>query len=154
MSRGNSLIELLVVTVILSVIATITMPYASMVTKRNKEVELKQTLIHVRRAIDQFHIDWSDGKLSKFDSQISKNGYPTSLKVLIEGVDGSETGTVFKYLRRMPRNPFFPSLSEEEWKFRGYLDNLDSTVWNGEDVYDVSPNLTETALDGTQYEAW
>lgn len=151
-ASGSTLIELMVVTVMLSILATATLPYAGMMVKRQQEMELKRALLTMRRAIDRFHDDWRAEKLSRFDTGISPNGYPTSLEVLVEGVDGNDGTSHYRYLRRIPNNP----MTEEQpgWRFRGYRDEPDSRIWNDEDVYDVIADTDETAIDGTDYDDW
>lgn len=151
--NGSTLVELLVVAVILSILASVTLPYASMIVKRNKEVELKRALITIRLAIDQFHEDWRSEELSKFDKGVSANGYPKTLDVLVEGVAGRDGKTLYRYLRRVPTNPFV-DMDDKSWRFRGYLDSPEVTIWNDQDVYDVIPLVSGTAIDGSNYDTW
>ncbi len=57
-SRGSSLMEMIVVLAILSLLASMAMPYAKKSYQREKELELREALRTVRTAIDKFHDDW------------------------------------------------------------------------------------------------
>jgi type II secretory pathway pseudopilin PulG len=49
--------EMVVVLAILSLLATMAAPYAIKAIKRDKEIQLHETLRNVRTAIDRFHAD-------------------------------------------------------------------------------------------------
>jgi general secretion pathway protein G len=150
--EGFSYIELIVVMAMLGVLSSITIPYASMAIQRSKERQLKDNLMMIRKAIDRFHEDWEEDKFSKFDSQISSNGYPVDLTTLVTGVDGKDEG-FYRYMRKVPTNPLDEN-SAEPWLFIGYKDIDSSGIWNGEDVYDVISGIEGVALNGTNYESW
>ena len=87
-SSGNSLMEMVVVLAILSLLATMAAPYATKSFKRDKEIQLRETLRTVRTAIDQFHADMEGVPADKKSgSKSSANGYPVSLHVLVEGIE-------------------------------------------------------------------
>lgn len=143
--------------VILSVLASVAIPYAELSVRRSNEYDLKYALRKIRTAIDQFHDDWMRKKFSDFDSVASDDGYPLTLDVLVNGVEIK--GTISKkryYLRRIPKNPFVdPTLSlEEHWQLRGYQDKPDALFWGRVDVYDVRANTDKIAIDGTPYATW
>lgn len=156
--RGFTLIELMVTLVILSILAAAALPYAELTVTRTKELELRRGLRDVRGAIDRFHEDWINGKISKQAEGVSDDGYPKSFEVLIEGIEAGEVGgSKRKYLRRIPIDPFAENRAdppEEQWAIRGYQDEPDSIVWGGADVYDIRSKSERTALDGTQYKDW
>ncbi len=154
---GVTFVELLVTLVILSILAAVALPYAEITVRRNKEIELRQALRDMRSAIDRFHLDWETAKISKLDNDVSENGYPKKLQVLVEGVGSAQAkGTKIKYLRRIPADPFSgpdkPSL--EHWVLRGYQDASDATSWGGTDVYDVRSLSRRKAIDGSFYKDW
>lgn len=155
--RGFSLIELMVSVLILSVLASVALPYAEKQVTRQKEAELRDNLRTLRKAIDRFHEDWQRGRIPPGGGLASEDGFPRSLRVLVEGVStGTMDGGKIYYLRRIPRNPFADqALSRrEQWRYRSYQDAPDSEHWGGEDVYDVMPTTTEVALDGSCYCDW
>jgi general secretion pathway protein G len=154
---GLTLIELLVTLVILSILATAAIPYVEITVTRTKELELRRNLREIRTAIDRFHNDWATGKIAKSGSDASDNGYPKTLRTLVDGVEESgATGIKHRYLRNIPNDPFATENSkpEEQWTIRGYQDESDSIIWNGKDVYDVRSKSERTAIDGTHYKGW
>jgi general secretion pathway protein G len=143
--------------VILSILAAAAVPYAELTVRRDKEMELRRTLRQVRTAIDAFHEDWRTGGISKTGDGVSDDGFPKTLKVLVEGVEaGDAKGGVRKYLRRIPRDPFGDASKdpEEQWSIRGYQDEADANSWNRIDVFDIRTTSEGTAIDGTAYETW
>lgn len=86
-SPGSSLMEMVVVLAILSLLATLATPFARMSIKREKEMELRETLRTMRIAIDRFHADMEGVVNKKENKYASENGYPLSLRVLIDGIE-------------------------------------------------------------------
>lgn len=154
-SGGFTLIELIVTMAIVAILATMALPYAENSVKRQKETELRRALRDIRSAIDAFHRDWQDGHIPTVARLASLDGYPQTLTVLTEPYP-RPNGTVARYLRRVPRDPFAdPSLpAEDTWRLISYRDDVDSIVWSGEDVYDVRSKWQGEALDGTRCENW
>lgn len=156
-SPGLTLMELLVVLVILSVLASAALPFAEITVRREKEWELRRALREVRTALDRIHNDWEQERISKLERGMSTQGWPKSLAVLVEGVDlGDAGGHKQKYLRRIPGDPFAdPALPPaDQWALRGYGDDADASAWGSEDVYDVHSRSGKVAIDGTQYKSW
>lgn len=72
----------------------------------------------------------------------------------MEGVPlvGDPTGKKIRFLRRIPVDPM---TGTDEWGLRSTRDDPDSTMWGGENVYDVYSESTALALDGkTHYNEW
>jgi len=156
-AAGLTLIELLVTLLILSILAAAALPYAELTVRRDKELELKRALREMRTAIDAFHDDWAAGRIPKTSDAVSDDGYPKTLRVLVEGVDlGQAKGGKRKYLRRVPRDPFADSSRppEDQWVLRGYQDEPDSITWGAKDVYDVRTAAEGEAIDGSRYKDW
>lgn len=155
---GVTLIELLVTLVILSILASVALPYAELTHRRNKEIELRYALREIRTAIDEFHSDWKEGRITRDTIYASEDGYPVSLNVLIDGVDnGKANGKKRYYLRSIPSDPFVGKTfvtDKESWSLRGYQDAPDRLSWNGKDVYDIHSTSSETAIDGSFYREW
>ena len=156
--QGITLIELVVVLAVLSILSVVALPYAEVTIKRQKEYELRYSLRQIRTAIDSFHQDWKRGRISNTNPDISEDGFPKTLMVLVEGVEHADAkGSRHKYLRRIPSDPMaqereeFP---EDQWVLISYRDSVDSITWGGEDVYDVRSNSDKTAIDGTAYRDW
>jgi len=148
-SAGVTLIELLVVMVILSILAAGIMPLSQMAYRRSKEIELKQNLRTIRRALDEYKALVDEGKIQ---TQAFSSGYPKNLDVLVNGVD-LQGPVPFrkKFLRRIPKDPM---TKDGKWGLRSYFDDPDSDTWGGEDVYDVYSKSEKQALDGSYYKDW
>lgn len=167
--------EMVVVLAILSLLAAMAAPYARKSFQREKEIQLRETLRTVRTAIDKFHADMDgkseDGKSSNAAGQAaSENGYPLSLKVLVEGVEKGEGDKKKRkrYLRALPVNPFAPAGApfEAQWTFVSYQRDtpliakssygatLAETQKTKKDIYDLHAVTSGIALDGTRYADW
>jgi general secretion pathway protein G len=148
--RGVSLVELMVATAIILVLAAATIPLARATVKRQKEIELQSALREIRQAIDTFKKATEEGRIIVED--LDSEGYPLELESLVEGVE--EVGQLdrkLKFLRRIPRDPFNP---EGGWGLRSYQDEADSDSWGRENVYDVYSLSGGRALDGSYYREW
>lgn len=154
-ARAFTLIEMLVSIVILTILASVAMPYAETIAKRQKEVELRRAFREMRTAIDVFHQDWRGGLIPSDNTVASEYGYPKRIELLVEGVRHTD-GQLKRYLRRIPSNPFASQEIEvaEQWLWRGYEDSQDTEFWNGRDVYDVRTVNAGRALDGSSYREW
>ena len=54
-------------------------------------------------------------------------------------------------------DPMTPLESPDEtnnWELRAYNDMPDSTMWGGDNVYDVYSKSDAEALDGSKYSTW
>lgn len=155
---GLTLIELLVTLAILSILAAAALPYAELTVRRERELELRQSLREVRSAVDAFHEDWRTGRLSQGEETVSADGYPRTLQVLVDGAEtGRAGGGKRRYLRRVPRDPMADSQAgpaAAQWVLRGYQDAPDAPTWNGRDVYDIRSASPAQAMDGTRYQDW
>ncbi len=157
-AAGLTFVELLVTLVILSVLAMAALPYAELTVRRERELELRQTLREMRGAIDTFHEDWRAGRIAPTSEAASADGYPRTLQVLVDGVDhGRAAGGKRRYLRRIPRDPMVDSSSApatSPWVLRGYQDSPDAPVWSRRDVYDIRSASPGQAIDGSYYRDW
>jgi general secretion pathway protein G len=158
-TSGVSLVELVVTLIILSTLAALVLPSAQMTARRMKEIELRRDLRTIRTAIDEFKK--STDKVTSAGGPppagVGKSGYPQTLTQLVEGTDfGEVNGVKKKFLRRIPVDPFHPVQKDgaPEWGLRSYADKPDSTMWGGEDVFDVYSLSEETAIDGSKYKDW
>lgn len=152
--RGLTLIELVIAMALLAILATAVLPLAEVTVRRTQELELRRNLRIIRTAIDDYKADFDKAvKEKKITPAINESGYPESLETLVEGDDfGGLYGYKRKYLRRIPRDPF--DRFEEGWGLRAYADDADSTVYGGEDIYDVYSQSDGIGLDGTPYNTW
>jgi general secretion pathway protein G len=150
-------VELLVALAILAVLVSVSLPFAEVTARRDKEMELRADLRDMRLALDRFHQDWLDGKINRMASGVSGDGYPADFQVLVGGVDGPGLGSApLKYLRRVPENPFGDKglPPDHQWGLKGYRDKPTATEWGGKDLWDVYCPGDEKALDGSFYHDW
>jgi general secretion pathway protein G len=146
---GVTLIEMVATLAIISILATGILPLSQVVYKRTKEMELRNNLRVIRKALDE-HKVLVDEKVISVGPGAS--GYPESLEILVTGVDlKTATGEKRKFLRRIPKDPM---VEDGEWGLRSYADDSDSSIWGGQDVYDVYSQSDKQAIDGSYYREW
>lgn len=153
-TAGMTLIELVIAMAILAILAAMVIPLAEVTVTRTKELELRRALRVIRTAIDEYKDDYDKAVAEqKIFATVGESGYPEELEKLQEGNDWSGLYSFKKkYLRRLPKDPF--DRDDYGWGLRAYSDDPDSTVWSGEDVYDVYSQSEAIALDGTTYRDW
>lgn len=145
---------------ILAILASVILPSAQMISKRNKEIELRRNLRIIRMAIDDFKKTYDKGvDEKKIIPSMNKSGYPESLDQLVEGHDfGGFLKENKKFLRKVPLDPFSDKAMARSpdwgWGLRSYADKPDTTSWGREDVYDVYSQSEGIAIDGTEYKDW
>jgi general secretion pathway protein G len=159
---GMTLLELIIATGILVILAGAAMPLARITIKREKEAELHADLREIRNAIDRYKDD-ADNHLIMTE-QGSEN-YPPDLDTLVKGVQvgahptgtGTPLGTstqqqqLVRYLRKIPVDPM---TGRAEWGLRSVSDDPTSTSWGGKNVFDVYSLSTGTAMNDTKYADW
>src|ERR1700689_3256927 len=144
--RGLTLVELIVTTAILTILASAALPLVRFQVKRQRERELRFDLWEMRDAIDKYKDAADKGAIqTKVDSQ----NYPPDLQTLVDGVD-IQTKKV-KFLRRIPVDPM---TGKTEWGLHSMQDDPKSDSYGGQSVFDVYSKSTGTALDGTKYSTW
>jgi general secretion pathway protein G len=154
-ARGFTLIELVITLAVIGLLASAALPLAQVVAKREKEAELRAALREIRTAIDAYKQAADTGHIER---QLDKTGYPPDLKSLYVGVrDLASLNNVNLYfLRRIPRDPFFPDAAvpaEETWGLRSYASPPDDPQ-PGDDVYDVRSLAPDKGLNGVPYREW
>jgi general secretion pathway protein G len=152
---GMTLLELILATGILMVLATAALPIARVTILRDREVELHRDLREMRNAIDRYK-DAADHGLIRVSGD--SDGYPPDLETLLNGVQfggntpgGTGGGERVRFLRKIPKDPM---TGRAEWGKRASRDDPDSTSWSGKNMYEVYSLSTGTALDGTKYADW
>ena len=125
--RGFTLIEILVVMVIITILAGVSVAMYGNGITRSKEAVLKQDLKEMREAIDAYHAD--------------KNKWPTSLDALV-----SE-----KYIRDVPTDPI---TNATDWQTTpSEPDPTNPTDEPGiSDVHSASPQISP--FTNTPYAEW
>ncbi|HEY2283806.1 MAG TPA: type II secretion system protein [Solirubrobacteraceae bacterium] len=154
-SRGFTIIELVITLAIVGLLATAAMPLAQLVAKREKETELRAALRDIRGALDAYK---TAAQMGHIKLELGASGYPPDLKSLYAGVEDatSEKKVNLYFLRRIPRDPFFPdttAAAEETWGLRSYQSPPDDPQ-SGDDVYDVRSLSNAKGLNGVAYREW
>ncbi len=153
-TSGLTFIELVIAMAIMATLAATVIPMAEVTVTRTKEIELRRNLRTIRDAIDLYKADYTKAVAEKkIFATVGESGYPESLEQLLEGNDwGGLYPFKKKYLRRIPNDPF--DRDDYGWGLRSYVDEADSNVWGGDDIYDVYSQSDAVALDGSFYRKW
>lgn len=153
--KGFTLVELVVTLAILGLLASMAAPLVGLSVKRNKEQQLRVALHTLREGIDAYHVAAKEGRID-----LKNNGYPSSLRELVDGLpdrrDSSGNKLVY-FLRRIPKDPMTPlpanTPPEETWGLRSYVSPPDNPR-PGDDIYDVYSLSEKTGTDGQPYRLW
>ncbi len=155
--RGFTFIELAVTVAIVGLLATLVLPQAELVVKRDREHELRLALREIRTALDAYKRAVDEGRITTAVDKSS--GYPPSLKDLVDGVADARSpdhnGKIY-FLRRIPRDPLCLDATradDETWGKRSYESSADAPE-EGDDVFDVYSLSTDTGLNGIPYRDW
>jgi general secretion pathway protein G len=152
-SRGFTFIELVIVTAIVMILASVAVPMAQVTAQRQREAELHHALREMRTALDKFKDAADQGLIPSTELDAGNEGYPKDLDTLVDGVSvaNDASGRKLKFLRRVPVDPM---TRKAEWGKRSYQDRPDTSSWGGQNVFDVYSTSEGTALDGTKYRDW
>jgi len=144
-----TLIELIAAIGIIILLASFVLPVARVQLKRRRETELRRDLRAMRSAINRYK-DFSDSGL--IPVKADTYGYPPDLATLVEGVPLKGTAnTKYKFLRKIPPDPM---TGRPDWGLRSVQDDLDSSGWGGQNVFDVYSKSQGKGLDNTPYTGW
>lgn len=152
--RGTTLVELVSCTAIIAVLASVTLPVANTMVKRQKELELRAALREIREALDRFQADTVryPGIRIKYLNRSNEEGFPEELEWLYEGVDiGDAAGTKIKYLRRIPIDPI---TREAEWGTRSTRDSPEDLFSDRINIFNVYSLSDKKGLNGESYNQW
>jgi len=146
---GLTLLELIIACAILTVLTTAALPLAKAAIIRHRENELRSDLQEMRDAIDRYKDDADKGLIQV---QAGTEGYPPDLETLVKGVQLA--GTTNRHVRYLRKIPVDPMTGQKDWGLRSVQDDPDSSMWGGQDVFDVYSKSSGTASDGTRYSDW
>lgn len=152
---GFTLVELLVTVAIVGILASVALPMMELSTQRHKELELRRELLLIREALDRYKQAVDDGHIQR---PAGASGYPRDLNVLVQGVRDAKSpnGATLYFLRRVPRDPFFPDPAipaADTWGKRSYASSADEPK-EGADLYDVYSLAPGAGLNGIPYREW
>ena len=146
---GMTLLELIIASGILMILAAVALPTARLTVKRQREAELRRALREMRDAIDRYK-DLADRNLIQVE--LGTEGYPPDLETLTKGVQlAGVADRRIRFLRRIPEDPM---TGATDWGMRSVQDDADSRSWGGQNVFDVFSKSSGTALDGSRYADW
>jgi general secretion pathway protein G len=155
-SGGFTLVELVITVAIIALLATAVVPSAQLMYQRQRESELRDALRTIRTAIDAYKKAADAGRIKK---EADKSGYPPDLQTLVDGVDDASSpkeGVKIYFLRRVPRDPFWPDANSapvDTWGLRSYASSAEDPQ-QGDDVFDVYSRSTRMGLNGVPYRDW
>ncbi|KQP12841.1 general secretion pathway protein GspG [Pseudorhodoferax sp. Leaf267] len=150
------MVELMVTVAIVGVLASMALPLAELAVRRTQEQELRSSLRELRQAIDAYKRATEAGTVPK---AADGTGYPPTLEALVAGsVDARDPlRRPVRFLRRVPRDPFFRGGADvpaaQTWGLRSYASPADQPQ-PGKDVYDLYSTSQETGLNGRPYREW
>jgi general secretion pathway protein G len=155
LQKGFTVAELITVVAIIGILAAAAMPVARFSIRRQNEIELKDRLRRITEAIDRYHdlMTLRTGPVQAAQMQaLGSEGYPKDLDELLKGVNMSD-GRTIRLIRE--RDLIDPMTGRNEWITLSTTDDPDTSITNGDNVFEVHSTSTALSLDGkTRYNEW
>jgi len=153
--RGFTVAELITVTAIIAILASVAIPVMTFGIRRQKEIELRQQLRRITEAVDRYHeIAILKGQPNglKDPPSVTQRDWPKDLETLTKPVE-LMNGNKVRLLRE--RDLIDPMTGKNKWNTLSDNDEPDTQSSNGDNVYEVHSTSTALALDGkTHYNEW
>jgi len=146
---GFTLLELLITLMVLAILTSVAIPVVKNAQRREKEIELYQTLRYMREAIDNYKRAADAGIINP--PPPDNFGYPESLQILVDGAPRRTSGGSVPFLRKIPTDPI---TGRAEWLLRSIIDEPNTNSWGGGSVFDVHSLAKGTGLNGVPYKEW
>ncbi len=166
-TSGFTIAELVTVCAIIAILAGIALPVARFGIRRQKEIELRDRLRKITEAIDRYHelmiMGQAAGNQPPQPGQLpmvraaqmqalGSDGYPKDLEELLKGVKMSD-GKTIRLIRE--RDLIDPMTGRNEWITLSTTDDPDTSMTDGNNVFEVHSTSTALSLDGkTRYNEW
>src|SRR5687768_8536368 len=126
-------------------------PVARFGIRRQKETELRARIRKITDAIDHYH-DLRVKGMIKNPPNITQGEYPKDLEELVEGVELLD-GKKVRFLRE--RDLTDPMTGQQEWDTRSTTDEIDTTMSDDNNLFDIHSKSNALSLDGkTRYNEW
>ena len=154
-SRGFTVAELITVIAIIGILASVALPVVSFGLRRQKEIELHERLRRITDAIDRYHELRTSSQPTnaiKSPPSLGQGDYPKDLEELTKPVE-LNNGKSIRFLRE--RDLIDPMTGKNEWTTLSDSDDPETSMSNGNNVFEVHSKSQLLALDGkTHYNEW
>jgi len=146
-----TLVELIVAFTVLLILSAMAVPLARGKIQAERSRAYRRAITEVRNAIDKYKDNCDQGYFGP--PKLGTNCYPETLEILVEGqkLAQSADGKKLRLLRHIPKDPITNTF---DWGLRSDQDDVNSTSWGGQDVFDIYTKSTDKGPDGTPYASW